>query len=60
MIMANQVGAGLGFDTDEHQVTVLTETSQTVLAMTHKARLAAQMIAIIATKLQNADIKNNE
>jgi phosphopantothenoylcysteine decarboxylase/phosphopantothenate--cysteine ligase len=60
MIMANQVGAGLGFDTDDHQVTVLTETSQTVLAMTHKARLAAQMIAIIAAKLQNADIKNNE
>ena len=57
MIMANQVGPGLGFSTEDHQVTVITKTSQKALAMTHKTRLAAQMIAIIAGTLQNADIK---
>ena len=53
MMMANHVGVGLGFDTDDHQVTVLTKNGQIELAMTHKTRLAGQMIAIIAASLQN-------
>lgn len=56
MIIANQVGDGLGFEEDEHQVTVLmkhNQTEQQTLTKVHKTRLAAQIIAIIATTLQN-------
>ncbi len=51
MIVANQVGAGLGFDTDDNQVTVLTSTQQMKLERTHKMRLAGEIIAIIAEKM---------
>ena len=53
MIVANKVGAGLGFDTDDNQVTVLTKTGQIELARTHKTRIAGQIIAIIAKKMHN-------
>lgn len=53
MIVANQVGAGLGFDMDCNQVTVLTQHGQTELAMAHKTTLAGQIIAILASCLQN-------
>ena len=53
MIIANEVGNGLGFDNDEHQVTVLTHTDQYELGFMHKTRLAGQIIAILATSLQN-------
>lgn len=58
MIIANQVGGGLGFDSDSNQVTVLTAKGQTELPLTHKTRLAGQIIAILAANLQNAGIKN--
>lgn len=58
MIIANQVGNGLGFEMDHHQVTVLTKHSETELAVTHKTRLAGQIIAIIATSLQNVTLKS--
>ncbi len=54
MMVANQVGAGLGFDSDENQVTVLTKTCQIELLLTHKTRLAGEIIAIIARKMHNA------
>ncbi len=53
MIIANQVGVGLGFDVDDNQVTVLTKNMQIALERTHKTRLAGQLIAIIAEHLQN-------
>jgi phosphopantothenoylcysteine decarboxylase/phosphopantothenate--cysteine ligase len=53
MIIANQVGNGLGFDTDHHQVTVITKEAQMELEVAHKTRLAGQIIAILATNLQN-------
>lgn len=53
IMIANQVGKGLGFDQDNHQVTVLTKQGQIELAMTHKTRLAGQIIAILAANLQN-------
>ncbi len=53
MMVANKVGHGLGFDVDYHEVTLLTSTSQTTIACTHKIRLAGQIIAILATSLQN-------
>ena len=56
MMIANQVGKGLGFEKDLHQVTVLTKHGETELGMTHKTRLAGQIIAIIATSLQNVPL----
>jgi phosphopantothenoylcysteine decarboxylase/phosphopantothenate--cysteine ligase len=57
MIIANQVGGSLGFDSDLNQVTVLTAKEQTELPLTHKIRLAGQIIAILAANLQNAGTK---
>jgi phosphopantothenoylcysteine decarboxylase / phosphopantothenate---cysteine ligase len=51
MIIANQVGSGLGFDTDVHEVTVITKDKQIPLPHNHKTRLAGQIIAMIATGL---------
>lgn len=53
MIIANRVGDGRGFDVDENQVTVLTQDGEMELPLNQKTRLAGQIIAILATKLQN-------
>lgn len=53
MIVANSVGKGLGFDSEENQVIVITKNKQIELPLTHKTRLAGQIIAIIAATLQN-------
>lgn len=53
MIIANQVGPGLGFDMNENKVTIITKNNQLDLDMTEKTRLAGQIIAIIAANLQN-------
>lgn len=53
MIVANQVGRGIGFDNDCNQVTILTKKGQAELAMNHKTRIAGQIIAILAASLQN-------
>ncbi len=54
MIVANQVGKGLGFDSDFNQVLVLTKDKQIELPLTHKTILAGEIIAILAENLQNA------
>lgn len=53
MMIANQVGQGQGFDVDDNKVTIITKDSQIDLPLNHKIRLAAQIIAILAQKLQN-------
>lgn len=53
MIVANKVGVGLGFDSDENQATVMTKNNQIDLEKTSKTRLAGQIIAIIAKKIHN-------
>ncbi len=53
MIVANAVGKGIGFNSDANQVTVITNNQQIELSLTHKMRLAGQIIAILATTLQN-------
>lgn len=53
MIVANQVGKGIGFERDDNQVTVITKNKQIELPLAHKTRLAGQIIAILATTLQN-------
>ncbi|MBA2656587.1 MAG: bifunctional phosphopantothenoylcysteine decarboxylase/phosphopantothenate--cysteine ligase CoaBC [Tatlockia sp.] len=53
MIIANRVGEGLGFDSDNNQVTVITKDAQIELPLTHKSRLAGEIIAILAVTIQN-------
>lgn len=53
MMIANRVGQGIGFDEDYHEVTVLTKEAEIALPRAHKTRLAAQIIAILATNLHN-------
>lgn len=53
MIVANSVGKGIGFESDVNQVTVITKSKQIELPLTHKTRLAGQIIAILAATLQN-------
>ena len=55
MIVANQVGQGLGFESECNQAIVITKKQQTVLPLVHKTRLAGQIIAIVASILQNAE-----
>lgn len=53
MIIANQVGKGVGFESDDNEVIVLTKNKQIDLRLTNKTRLAGQIIAILAATLQN-------
>ena len=52
MIVANQVGEGVGFDVDENEVTVLTKHTQTQFALMHKMRIAGGIIALIAENIK--------
>jgi phosphopantothenoylcysteine decarboxylase/phosphopantothenate--cysteine ligase len=53
MIVANQVGKGIGFESEVNKVSVLTRNGQIDLELTHKTRLAGQIIALLATTLHN-------
>ncbi|MDP3269577.1 MAG: bifunctional phosphopantothenoylcysteine decarboxylase/phosphopantothenate--cysteine ligase CoaBC [Legionella sp.] len=53
MIIANQVGKNTGFDSDMNEVVIITKNNQIELPLTHKTRLAGQLIAILAATLQN-------
>ena len=52
MIIANQVGKGIGFDCDENQVTVLTRDQHIPLALAPKIIIARQIISLIADSLK--------
>jgi len=54
MIVANQVGEGLGFESEDNEVIIVTHSEQTVLPLGNKVRLAGDLIAILATSIQNA------
>ena len=54
MLIANQVGEGIGFEKEENEVIILTEDENIVLQKAHKTRLAGQVIAILAEKLHNS------
>lgn len=54
MVVANQVGTGMGFDVDHNEVTIITAGKQWALQPGHKTSLAAQIIAILAASLQNS------
>jgi len=53
-MVANWVGDGLGFDVDEHELTVMTPEKEIVLVKAHKVRLAGELVAILAASLQNS------
>ncbi len=52
MIIANQVGKGLGMGTDDNAVTVISADGEEVLAPANKAVLARQLIAMIADQFK--------
>ena len=54
MLVANQVGDGLGFEKEENKVIILTADEKIDLPKAHKTRLAGQVIAIMANKLHNS------
>ncbi len=53
MIIANQVGEGLAFASDNNAVTVITANKQVDLPITNKVCLAGQIIEILAITIQN-------
>lgn len=53
MVIANQVGDGLGFNCEENQVMMVTKDEVIELPLMHKTRLAGQMVAILSASLQN-------
>ena len=53
MIIANQVGPNLGFETDSNQVTILTAHRQFNLPLASKISIAGQIIIVIAAALKN-------
>lgn len=60
MIIANRVGRGLGFEVDDNEVVVLTPSEKISLPRASKRELAVNLIAIIATSLQNAGFNQVE
>lgn len=53
MVVANEVGKDKGFEQDTNQVTLITSEDVIELPNNHKTRIAGQIIAFIATSLQN-------
>ncbi len=53
MIIANEVGSGLGFNQANNKVTIITKEGHQTLPLAHKTFLAGQIIAIIARALHN-------
>lgn len=54
LIAANQVGAELGFERDDNELTVLWADGEQHLARTSKARLARELIALVAARIAAA------
>lgn len=55
MIAANRVGDGLGFDQDDNALTVYWQGGKQELALTSKADLARQLIAVVARRYAERD-----
>jgi phosphopantothenoylcysteine decarboxylase/phosphopantothenate--cysteine ligase len=53
MIAANAVGEQLGFDREDNALLVLWQQGERQLALTGKAKLARQLVAVIAEQLQH-------
>jgi phosphopantothenoylcysteine decarboxylase/phosphopantothenate--cysteine ligase len=51
MIIANQVGNGMGFEQEENAVIVLTNTKQKTFTKMHKQKLARELIALLSEEV---------
>jgi phosphopantothenoylcysteine decarboxylase/phosphopantothenate--cysteine ligase len=51
MIIANQVGEGMGFEQEENAVIVITQNKQHALATMHKQKLARELITLISEEV---------
>jgi len=60
VIIANRVGAGQGFDSDDNEVTVLWADQEQALARAPKTKLARQLIALIATIYRKCALPQNQ
>jgi phosphopantothenoylcysteine decarboxylase/phosphopantothenate--cysteine ligase len=56
MVVANQVGDGLGFESDLNQVTILTKQQEISLPLMQKTLLAGKIIRIIAEALHKTPV----
>jgi len=54
IMIANRVGDGVGFDSDENQVTVCMNDHQIVLSLSHKSILSGQIISIVSQVLRES------
>ena len=59
MIAANEVGAGLGFDSEENALQVFWEGGSVTLARTGKNKLARQLMTTIAERFTNSRTGDN-
>jgi len=59
MIAANEVGAGLGFETEENALQVFWKNGSVILARTGKNKLARQLIATIAERFTGSRTGDN-
>ena len=55
MIVANQVGAGLGFGQDDNELRVIWPQGETVLPQADKGKLARQLVELIAERFHAKD-----
>src|SRR3990167_2026436 len=58
MIIANQVGNGIGFDSDENTVVLIEKEEQHALAKMEKSKLARKIVELVAKKLGSIDNLN--
>ncbi len=54
IMIANQVGEGIGFDSDNNQATICINNRQIVLPLCHKLTLSGQIISIVSQVLRES------
>ena len=54
IMIANQVGEGIGFDSDNNQATICINNIQIVLPLCHKLTLSGQIISIVSQVLRES------
>ena len=59
MIAANEVGVGLGFETEENALQVFWKNGSVTLARTGKNKLARQLVATIAERFTGSRTGDN-
>ncbi len=60
MIVANRVDVGVGIGTDDNELTVITNDSETILPRDSKEKLARQLIEMISKEFKNFSTKRQK